>query len=89
MQVHRTGPASTTPASTTGSASHFAAAQRSWLLQRTHASPPIPHSSRAVPSTHSVSDAQHPSQVVLSHGRGQALDNIRKTNRLHRTGGSL
>lgn len=79
-----TGPASTTPASTTGSASHLADAQRSWLVQRVHTSPPRPHSSTVVPATHSVAEAQQPSQVDGLHGRGQPQRHITSTSRLHR-----
>jgi hypothetical protein len=82
--AHTMGPASTTPASTTGSASHFAAAQRSWLEHLTHASPPSPHSSFEVPSTHSVADAQQPSHVDELHGRVHPLSTNTITARLQR-----
>ncbi len=70
-QVQTGGPASITPASitTTGTASHFAIAQRSLEVHRAQTSPPIPHSSLEVPSTQSVADAQQPLQVELSQGR--------------------
>lgn len=67
-QLQVSGPASTTPASTTGFASHRAATHRSCELQRTHATPPTPHSKRVVPSTHSPVSAQHPSQFDALQG---------------------
>lgn len=87
--MHIGGPASITPASTTGNASHFAAAHRSWLLQRTHASPLTPHSKRVVPSTHSVADAQQPSHVERSQSRWQPQRKMTTSKRLHRMSGAL
>lgn len=63
------GPASWAPASTAGSASQRCAKQRSRLAQRAQASPPPPHSSAVVPSTHSVPEAQQPEQVEAEQGR--------------------
>lgn len=67
--THTGGPASITPASTTGSASHFPALHFSALEHFSQAWPARPHSSRDVPSTHSVLEAQQPLQVELSQGR--------------------
>lgn len=88
-QLQTGGPASTTPASTTGRASHLAIAQRSIELQRWQTSPPIPHSSLEVPSTHSVAEAQQPSQLERSQGRSQPLERITNMRSHHRMCGAL
>lgn len=88
-QVHLGGPASITPASTTGSASHFAAAQRSSLVHFTQSSPPTPHSDLLFPGTHSPSPAQQPSQVERSQGRGHPLNHTSSDRTHQRMCGAL
>jgi hypothetical protein len=81
-QVQLTGPASTTPASTSGTASHTAATQRCDELHRVHSAPSRPHSKREVPATHSPSK-QHPSHVDALHGFVHAANTVTTTARSH------
>jgi hypothetical protein len=83
-QVHVTGPASTGPASTTGAASQAKATQRSLDLHATHLAPPVPHSRRAAPSTHSARSVQQPLHVDALHGRVQPAKHSTTISKHHR-----